>query len=233
MSVKSKAWEWNIVTVENRWKTPAQESYWLINRWKSQNKNSFLDLGVGLGRHAIQFAKAGFNVSGFDLSKEAIQKTAEWAKEESLAIELKVGDMLELPYADSSFDCLLAYHVISHTDTEGMRKIASELHRVLKADGEFYLSLGSKKSWGFQQDWPKVDENTRERMEEGSEYRVPHFYADMDLIFDIFKDFEIISIEERQEYFRQPEYTRKNEYGMIQGGWHYYVLGKKSEKEPA
>ena len=45
------------------------------------------------------------------------------------------------------------------------------------------MTLGSKSTWGFKQtSWPFVDENTKLRMEEGPEYKVPHFYADYDLI---------------------------------------------------
>jgi SAM-dependent methyltransferase len=227
MVTESKPWDWEAVTAEGRWKTPARESHWLIDRWKSQQKKEFLDLGAGLGRHAIQFAKAGFNVSGFDLSENSIERTRKWASEEGLKIDLRIGDMLSMPYNDSSFDCILAYHVVSHTDTEGMRKIASELKRILRRDGEFYLSLGSKKAWGFQQDWPEVDENTKKRMEDGPEYGVPHFYADMGVILDIFSDFEIVSVEEKQEQYSQPVFSYTNEYGMTQGDWYFYVLGAK------
>jgi len=228
MSVKSKSWDWDIVKPEDGWKIPARETYWLIDRWRSQGKKTFLDLGVGLGRHAIQFAKAGFLTTGFDLSETAVHKTQTWADEEGLKIDLRVGDMLNLPFEDGSFDAILAYHVISHTDTEGMRKIAAEMHRVLSDGGEFFVSLGSKRTWGWQQDWPKVDENTKRRMEEGPEYGVPHFYADVELVHDIFKDFEVILIEEMQDYTQDGDYGAANDHGLKQSGWHFYVLGRKN-----
>ena len=55
--VDSKAWNWNMVKGDHEkyWQEPATESYYLINRWLSQNKSDFLDLGCGLGRHTIQF----------------------------------------------------------------------------------------------------------------------------------------------------------------------------------
>jgi ubiquinone/menaquinone biosynthesis C-methylase UbiE len=54
--------------------------------------------------------------------------------------------MKELPYKDESFDCILAYHVISHTDTQGIKRILKELNRVLRKSGEFFITLCSKKA---------------------------------------------------------------------------------------
>ena len=141
--------------------------------------SKFLDLGCGLGRHSILFGKQGFQVSCFDFSEEALEKTEKWVQDEGLSFDYKMGDMLELPYADESFDAILCYLVINHTDTAGVKKVLSEIRRVLRSGGECYFTLGSKNAWGWKEtDWPMVDENTKLRMEEGPEYKVPYFYAD-------------------------------------------------------
>ncbi len=219
--VESKAWDWKIVKnkQEQTWLEPSVESYYLINRWQKQRKKDFLDLGCGLGRHTIQFAKAGFNTAGFDLSEESIRRTAEYAKAEKLDIALKVGDMLELPYPDASFDCILCRNVISHTDTAGMRQIVEELKRVLRPEGECYLTLGSKETWGFKQDWPVVDENTKIRIEDGPENGIPHFYADYDLIQELFKDFKIELVYQLEDFYEKD--------GKTLNSWHYHLLIKK------
>ena len=219
--VESKAWDWKIVKdkQEQTWLEPSVESYYLINRWQKQRKKDFHDLGCGLGRHTIQFAKAGFNTAGFDLSEESIRRTAEYAKAEKLDITLKVGDMLELPYPDASFDCILCRNVISHTDTAGMRQIVEELKRVLRPEGECYLTLGSKETWGYKQDWPVVDENTKIRIEDGPENGIPHFYADYDLIQELFKDFKIELIYQLEDFYEKG--------GKTLNSWHYHLLIKK------
>jgi len=220
--VDSKGWNWNVVKDDENciWKNPSIESYYLVNRWKSQNKKDFLDLGCGLGRHSILFGKNGFNVDCFDISKEAIEKTKEWAEKEGLEFKYKVGDMLSLPYDKDSFDAILCRNVISHTDTEGMKKVVEELKRVLRKNGECYITLGSKETWGFkQEDWPLVDENTRLRMEEGPEYRIPHFYADYELIKDLFKEFEIVHINHIEDFYEKD--------GETFSSYHYHILIKK------
>ena len=220
-NVESKPWNWKALekNKEKIWLDPCIESYYFVNRWKSQNKENFLDLGCGLGRHTIQFAKAGFKTSAFDLSEEAVKRTAEYAKKENLSIDTAIGDMLSLPYADESMDCIFCRNVISHTDTKGMLEIADEIKRILKKDGECYLTLGSKDSWGFKQDWPVVDENTKIRIEDGPENGIPHFFADYDLIKKIFKDFSI------ERIFQVENFHEKGD--GVTGSYHYHVLIRK------
>lgn len=220
--IESKGWQWEIVKEDesNVWKNPSIESYYLLNRWKSQDKIEFLDLGCGLGRHSILFGKNEFNVRCFDISEEAIRRTNAWAEQEELTFDYKTGDMLTLPYRDESVDCIMCRNVISHTDTKGVKQAISEVKRVLKTCGECYLTLGSKETWGFKQEnWPSVDDNTKLRMEEGPEYKVPHFYADYDLVIELFKDFNIISITHIEDFYESK--------GKICSSFHYHVLIKK------
>ncbi len=217
--IESKGWNWKIVQDNQTeiWKQPSIESYYLLNRWSSQEKKEFLDLGCGLGRHSILFGKNNFNVSCFDISEEAIKRTREWANKENLTFEYKIGDMINLPYKDKKFDCIYCRNVISHTDTEGMKKVIKELYRVMKKDGECYLTLGSKDTFGFKQEnWPLIDENTRLKMEEGPEYKVPHFYVDYNLAKKLFKDFEIITIYQVIDYHE--------ENNQVFDSYHYHIL---------
>ena len=75
-----------------------------------------LDLGCGRGRHAIFFANSGFDVSAMDLSFDCVKELSEFAEKENLSIQCDVAEMTSLPYQDDSFDCLIAYHVISHSN---------------------------------------------------------------------------------------------------------------------
>lgn len=53
-----------------------------------------LDLGCGRGRHSINLARKGYNVTGIDLSDQAIETAKERAEELGLEnVSFKVGDM--------------------------------------------------------------------------------------------------------------------------------------------
>ena len=147
--IKSKGWDWKLVKDDHNciWKNTSIESFYLLNRWKSLNMKDFLDFGCGLGRHSVLFGKNGFNVSCFDISEDAIEKTKKWCEDENLVCSYEIGYMLNLPYPNEPFDCILCRNEISHTDTEGIKIIINELKRVLKHGGECYLTLGSTYTW--------------------------------------------------------------------------------------
>jgi len=219
---QSKEWDWEKV-IEPIWLQPCEESYSYAERWKNLEKNSILDLGCGLGRHSILFAKNGFKVTAVDLSEFAIKHLREWEEKEAVDILSKVSDMKKLPFHDNAFDCVWAYHVISHTDTNGFLEIIDEIKRVLKPNGEIYLTLCSKETWSFKEaDFPRIDENTVLKTEGEAEKDIPHYYVDLDDIIRIFSDFEI----ERIRHIDDCYYG-----GSTRNSKHYYLTAKLRKEE--
>lgn len=218
----SKEWNWE-KNKNDLWLKPSIESYYYIEEWKNKNFKKILDLGCGLGRHAIEFAKNGFDVTACDLSNYAINNVICWGKKENLIIETKVCDMLKLPFTENSFDAIFSYHAISHTDTLGMKKVIYELKRVLKENGEIFLTLCSKETWSFTDaGYPKIDENSVIKVEDGPENGIPHFYVNLEDIYRLFNDFEIISIRHIDDIY----YTDKVNHSK-----HYFLHLKLSRKE--
>ena len=200
--IKSKAWNWEIVEKDNGfWNTPAKEVYFLAQSWKDKGYKEFLDVGCGFGRNSIFMAKQNFNVSTFDLSEYSVETTKQKAKEQNVILKnICVADMLNMPYQDNSFDCLLAMNVISHTDKIGFNKILSEIKRVLKPNGEAYFTVGSKESYWFNNPvCIPVDDCTKIRVEDGPENGIPHFYINDDDCKTLFNDFKIIEITNVRE----------------------------------
>ena len=222
--IKSKEWNWNVLSDDGRkiWLEPSIYTFYLVERWKKMGMKDFLDLGCGLGRHTILFAQNDFNTCAFDLSHDAVVETKKYAEREHLKIDALEGDMLKLPYKDNSFDAILCFNVISHTDTKGFKKILKEIKRVLRINGEVYLTLCSKETWGFKEtDWPMVDENTKIRMDDGPEKGVPHFYVDYELVKEMFKDFKIEKIFQVIDYYFDNDNLKKS--------YHYHLLIKKEK----
>lgn len=216
---KSKAWDWK-KEEHPIWLSPSEESYYIANRWKAAGYKSLIDFGCGLGRHSVFFAQQGFDVSAFDLSKDGVCYLKSWAERENLSIDVKVADMLALPYPDDAFDCLYAFHVISHTDTAGIRKILQEIKRIVKPGGEIFTTLCSKDTWSYKDaGYPKIDENTVRKTSEGPEKDVPHFYVAMDDIINLFSEvnIELLRVRHTDDCYRD---------GQRQNSMHYFVLAR-------
>lgn len=214
--IKSKAWDWNS-SIAPWWEEPAAEVYPLLTRWGKAGFKKFLDLGCGVGRHSILFASNGFNVDAFDLGEEGVRKLDKLAQEEKLPVKTAIGDMLSLPYEDNFFDCLVAYHVIYHSDDNGIKKVVSEIKRVLKKDSEAYITFNSQNSDSYKDpDNKHVTQNTLVK-EKGHEAGIPHFYATKEIVEELLKDFEILEFSYKEEYY--PDYM----------GAHYFVLIKNTK----
>jgi len=217
--VKSKGWDWENVNEAYRSThlQPTDDSLNCAIAWKEAGYASVLDLGAGLGRHSICFAKKGLKVSAIDISESGIKHLQSWATAENLKIETQIGDMLFLPYADASFDCIFAYHVISHSDSKGIKKIIAEIERVLKPKGAVYLSFSSKGTTDFiEATQPKVDENTM-FWEGGPDIGgSPIFYANIPDIMELLSNFTVNKIFQREMYNKDKNgNNRKSEYHYV------------------
>ncbi|GAA3447796.1 class I SAM-dependent methyltransferase [Planomonospora venezuelensis] len=80
-----------------------------------------LDVACGSGRHALEFARRGYRVTGLDVSDEAVGHARAAAAAGRLDVDLRVGDMRELP-ADVRPDVAMcmgnAFGYLEHTGTQ-------------------------------------------------------------------------------------------------------------------
>ena len=110
----------------------------------------------------------------------------------------------------------MAYHVISHTDTEGIQRIVQEIKRVLRHEGEFFVTLCSKQSPSFLQcNRPKLDKNTIVKTED-PECGLPHFHTDLSGLRELFSEFVLLRMRHVEDIFDDG----KN------WSWHYFIHGK-------
>src|SRR5688500_20201661 len=59
---------------------------------------AILDLACGHGRHAIELARRGYRVTGFDLSEPSLERAGRLADGARVDVEWVRGDMRDLPY---------------------------------------------------------------------------------------------------------------------------------------
>lgn len=104
-----------------------------------------LDIGTSTGANLRMFKHLGFqNVTGIDLNEEAIR----YCERKGFGPVHK-GDICAMPFADSSFDLVLATDIVEHVDndTGAMEEIA----RVLSPGGVALITVPAFLSlWGRQ-----------------------------------------------------------------------------------
>jgi SAM-dependent methyltransferase len=104
-----------------------------------------LDLGCGAGRHAFLAMRHGGYVVALDADAAEIKDTAAMMEALDDAGETDgtgsalVGDAVRLPFADGSFDRVIAAEVLEHIP--GDRQVLAELARVLRPGGTIAVTV--------------------------------------------------------------------------------------------
>lgn len=99
-----------------------------------------VDVGCGRGRHSITLAERGYNVTGFDLSPQAIKKAKRIAADRGLQnIEFRVQDMRNpLPQRfDAALNLFTTFGYFQ--DTKENVKVLESVNRMLKSNGFFLI----------------------------------------------------------------------------------------------
>jgi ubiquinone/menaquinone biosynthesis C-methylase UbiE len=168
-----------------------------------------LDLGCGTGRHTVYLASKGFDVYGTDISENALAITGKKLDERGLSARLSKGDMSSLGFEDGFFDAVVSTYVIHHARLSVVRKVISEVRRVLKPGGVFSLiTLSDEDGWYGRGE--EVEPKTFVRNGDPTEGDVPHHYFSESELRKELKSFEII------EFFHTHSYSTRRKVKLAQ-----------------
>jgi ubiquinone/menaquinone biosynthesis C-methylase UbiE len=106
-----------------------------VAQFPSANGKKVLEIGVGAGTDHLQWARAGAECYGVDLTDAAIEATRQRLALYGLSSQLQRTDAEHLPFEDNTFDIVYSWGVIHHS--ERPQAIIAEIHRVLKQGGTF------------------------------------------------------------------------------------------------
>lgn len=112
-----------------------------FDRLELRSGTRVLDIGCGNGRHAFEALRRGAAVTATDLDRTALTEVERMGEAMALAGEVRPGARLStvradargLPFADGSFDVVIAAEVLEHIEED--RAAIAELCRVLRPGG--------------------------------------------------------------------------------------------------
>lgn len=108
---------------------------------KLKPTNKLLEIGCGTGLFISLAVKSGANITGFDATKPFIEE----AKLRNPSITFLVGEMEDLPFADSTFDVVTGFNSFQYA--ADVKNALLEAKRVLKNGGKLVTMI-----WGEKED---------------------------------------------------------------------------------
>jgi tellurite methyltransferase len=171
-----------------------------------------LDLGAGVGRHALALSRQGFAVSAIDAAPEGIAEIDRIAAAEGLTVDTRIGLMTDLPFEDSAFDHLISWNVIYHGDETVLRQTIAEIARVLRPGGTFLGTMLSARRVPVELAKAPGREISRNTwVFEGTGDKVhPHYFCTGRDLLDLFQPFEVMRLEDREH--------------ETPGSWHWHLV---------
>jgi tellurite methyltransferase len=171
-----------------------------------------LDLGAGVGRHALALARQGFAVAALDAAPEGSAEITRIAAAEGLTVDVRTGMMTELPFDDGAFDHVLSWNVIYHGDETVLRATIAEIVRVLKPGGTFLGTMLSARRVPIERAKAPGREISRNTwVFEGDDDKVhPHYFCNGRDLLELFSAFEVFRLEDLEH--------------ETPGSWHWHLV---------
>ncbi len=109
-------------------------------------KGKTLDLCCGVGTNMIYLAENGFEVTGIDVSKKAIQYAKAKAEHTKAQTNFVIESFVDLSFRDEEFEFIFDMGCFHHVETMDRPTFIKGVYRVLKKGGDYLLTCFSYKN---------------------------------------------------------------------------------------
>ncbi|MEI6841009.1 MAG: class I SAM-dependent methyltransferase, partial [Methanomicrobiales archaeon] len=162
--------------------TPSRTSEYAVQLFNKAGVQCVLVPGSGYGRNAVAFVRAGFQVTGIEISTTAVAL----ALQNSEGVRYHQGSVLDMPFDDSMYDGIYCFNVLHLFRKSDRAAFLARCREQLKEGGVMFFVVFSDRepSYGMGK---KAEENTFE----SKSGREVHYYSAEDLVSE-FRDFEVL-----------------------------------------
>jgi 2-polyprenyl-3-methyl-5-hydroxy-6-metoxy-1,4-benzoquinol methylase len=205
--------EWQQADASSPW---ARAEPWVLDHARTLAPGSrILDLGAGIGRHALALASMGHHVTALDAAEAAVTAIEAAAKAQGLDIATALAPMTELPFDADQFDHVLSWNVIYHGDETIVRRSMTEIARVTRAGGTFMATMLSARQVPVERaraPGREISRNTWAFDGPGDKVH-PHYFCTAADLLALMPEFEVFTLYDRVH--DKP------------GSWHWHLLAEK------
>lgn len=165
----------------------------LVEVFRAQGVRTILEAGCGSGRDALFYTREGFEVTGTEISENALRRARERGETEVLRLSLVHDDLAETRLPPASFDAAVAIHLIHLHPAPVRQTLVNQLWRLTRDGGLIAMANYSVKEAGYTTWEPALEPNTR-RNPRG---KLIHFFEEADLRSLLPPDrFDLLTFEE-------------------------------------
>jgi SAM-dependent methyltransferase len=148
-----------------------------------------VDVGCGIGRHAVALAQMGLRVWGCDIAAIAVRQAQSWLRQRSLGGGMCAADMTRLPFRPESFDGAVAFNVLYHGTSAQLGWAVAEIHRVLRTGGRALITFLSDEHPSCGTGTP-IEPGTYV-LDRGADAGIPHHFCSQAEIEGLMGGFEL------------------------------------------
>lgn len=190
---------------------------------RSALPREILDCGAGGDCPPLcLFAEHGYKTFGIECDGDQLERADSFARNQGMNLNIRVGDMRQLPFLDNSISHAFSYNTIFHMRKADIALAISELRRVMRPGGLLFVNFMSVDDFTYGKG-EKVGEGEYLQgkyleLEDGQE--ILHSYHDFEEPEQYFTGFSVQTKEIRQRHiFRNQDET-------IHMGFIDYILEK-------
>jgi SAM-dependent methyltransferase len=207
-----EAWDARWATEEGRadWLEPHPDVVALLPELRVRGVRRALDLGCGVGRHALLLAEHGVAVEAIDGSAAGVDFAREQAKARGLSLNWRQASADTLPFPDRTFDFVLSWNVIYHGSLGDVGRRLAEIWRVLKPGALYQGTMLATRNSNYGRGRAVAPDTFVDGTKEKAH---PHFYCDAAGLVALFAGFELLSLTQQQQ--RKPD------------SWHWHVVAER------
>jgi tellurite methyltransferase len=165
----------------------------LAEVFRAHRVRTILEAGCGSGRDALFYAREGFEVTGTEISQNALWRARERAETQGLRLTFIRDDLAETSLPPGAFDAAVAIHLLHLQPTRIRQRMVNQLWHLTRDGGLIAMANYSVNETGYTTWEPAREPNTR-RNPRG---KLIHFFEETELRALLPPDrFDLLTFEE-------------------------------------